>query len=229
MEQKFLDVSIDVKAVEPTGIFSGYASTFGGDPDAYGDIVQKGAFSDSLKKNGWGGNGIKLLWQHDSTAVIGVWKELVETEKGLKVTGELAVNTTLGKDAYELLKMGAINTLSIGFNIVEAEDDRQTKTRQLNKLDLFEISLVTFPANVSATIEQVKASISDVSEIRNIRELEKLLRSARGGFSQEAAKYLVKLFKQGYFKEREVSFDAEKLLEKLKSVSSKLQNSNKGE
>lgn len=185
MENKFLDFPAELKA-EESGYFKGYASTFGGAPDQGGDVVLPGAFANSLVKGGYGGRGVKMLWQHDSHNPIGVWDELVEDSKGLKVAGQLAIKATQGKDAYELMKMGALDGLSIGYDTVIAEAGKGKIKRYLKQLDLYEISPVTFAMNPRASITQVKAAIELA---QNEKELEEALREA--GMSNSAAKYMV--------------------------------------
>ena len=226
MNEKTLDVKMQIKELDAeTGVFVGFASTFGGSPDAYGDVIEKGAFTKTIKENGYGGNGIKMLWQHQISEPIGVWETVIETEKGLEVIGKIATGTSKGSDVYELLKVGAVNTLSIGYNEVDVE--KKEGFNLIKSVDLFEISLVTFPANSRATINQVKAVLeSDDSDTVNIRGLEKLLRDANG-FSREAAKYVIHKLKEGNFQNREV-LEAEKLLTELDKLGLKLSNLKKG-
>lgn len=168
---------IEVKE-DDTGamLIEGYGSTFGGEPDSYGDIVAKGAFSESLK-----GRKPKMLYQHDSRRIPGVWDEASEDSKGLYLKGHF-INTTLGRDAYEEAKSGALDSMSIGFYCRSAEYDEKKSIRTIKKADLFEVSLVTFPANSNALITGVKAA-----DITTIRQFEDFLRDA-GGFSREQAK-----------------------------------------
>lgn len=188
--KEYKDVAFDVKAedIDTQGFFKGYASTFGGPPDAYGDIIEEGAFAQSLTKGGRNGTGVRMLWQHDPKQPIGVWRELAENKKGLKVTGQLAIETQLGHDAYVLMKMGALDGLSIGYDVVEYEIDGKREQRLLKKVNLWEISPVTFPANTRSTITNVKGMIEEAD---NERDLERALREA--GLSINAAKYVVKL------------------------------------
>lgn len=200
-EYNVLDVPFEFetkgeKRVDDTGYFIGYASTFGGKPDSYGDVIAQGAFADSLGKNGANGLGVKMLWQHQTDKPIGVYTSLAENARGLRVEGQLALGTQLGREAYELMKMGALSSMSIGYNPIEWEDDSAKKTRLLKKVDLWEISLVTFPANTRATITHVKAVIE---EAKNERELEEALREV--GLSKSAALYIVKLCRPGLRRE----------------------------
>lgn len=202
MESKIMDFEFEAKGVSEEGVFSGYASTFGGSPDSHGDIIVEGAFRDSLIHGGRNGTGIAMLWQHDSAKPIGVWTGLAENARGLKVSGNLAINTSLGKDVYELMKMGAVKGLSIGFGIddydKDVEYDDKKRTRKLKKVNLWEISPVTFPANTRANITSVKSMIETA---QNERELEKALRDV---MSVSSAKYIVSLCKDKLFSLRDL-------------------------
>lgn len=96
-----------------------------------------------------------MLWQHNSDEPIGVWDNLSEDGKGLKGTGKFVMETARGREAYALLKAGAIRGLSIGYRELEAEPDGNN--RILKKLDLMEISVVSFPANRRANVTAVKS------------------------------------------------------------------------
>jgi len=110
---------------DEAGIFTGYGSTFGGKPDSYGDVIAKGAFSETLTKGGGSGLGVAMLWQHDMHRPIGTYLEMSENGKGLKLRGQLAINSSDGKDMFELMKLRAIKGLSIGFGAVESERDHE--------------------------------------------------------------------------------------------------------
>lgn len=173
---RFTDMQ--VKADGDALAIEGYGSTWGGEPDSYGDVVAKGAFKDSLKSR-----MPKMLYQHRSDKLCGVWEEAKEDGKGLYLNGRF-INTTVGRDAYEEAKSGALDSMSIGFRTLADEHSKDGKVRTLTKIDLFEVSLVTFPANGNALITGVK---DDVTVPATIREFEDLLRDA-GGFSREQAK-----------------------------------------
>jgi uncharacterized protein len=123
------------------GSFSGYASLFDR-IDLSRDRVRPGAFRASLARKG--AAGIRMLWQHDPAEPIGVWLSLVEDARGLLVQGRLA-SVTRAREARSLLAEGALDGLSIGFRIEKASTDPRTGIRDLTEIDLWEISLVTFP------------------------------------------------------------------------------------
>jgi len=122
----------------------------------------------------------KLLWQHNSNEPVGVYTRAIEDDHGLFVEGQLALKTSRGAEAYELLKIKAISGMSIGYNVIDSVFDKKTGISVLEKLDLWEISLVTFPANELATVQSVK----QLEEINSLADAEKFLREA-GGFFQD--------------------------------------------
>jgi uncharacterized protein len=145
-----------LKALGDDGAFAGYGSVFGV-ADAFADIVAPGAFARSLAEHASLGTQPAMLWQHDSRQPIGVWSGLREDAVGLQVAGRLALKTPGGAAAYELLRMGALNGLSIGYVAITSRIDEATRRRHLLDVDLWEVSLVTFPANPRARVTAVKA------------------------------------------------------------------------
>ncbi|WP_152045369.1 HK97 family phage prohead protease [Aureimonas psammosilenae] len=137
------------------GVIRGYASVFGA-ADLSGDEVAPGAFAASLMRRG--AEGIKMLWQHDPGRPIGVWTRVLEDRIGLYAEGRLALGTSGGRDAHELILAGALDGLSIGFRTERAErpearGPRGVK-RRLTRIDLWEISVVTFPMQERARITE---------------------------------------------------------------------------
>ena len=168
----------EIKA-EDEGIFSGYASTFG-NVDNGNDIVAKGAFTKSLAERP--ANKVKLLSQHKTDEPIGIFTEVFEDSKGLFVRGKLALGTQKGRETYELMKLGAIDGMSIGFRANPEKQiyNESKRTRTLKEVQLLEISLVTFPMNERAMVQSIKGE-------KSIREWETILRDA-GGLSRTEAK-----------------------------------------
>jgi HK97 family phage prohead protease len=144
---------LDLKSVSEDGSFVGYASLFGV-KDLGGDVVQPGAFTKSLKSKP--AAKVKMLRGHDTSEPIGVWTSIVEDARGLKAMGQLILTTVKGRETYELLKAGALDGLSIGYRTKKESFDRKNNVRNLNELELHEISVVTFPMLPSATISRVK-------------------------------------------------------------------------
>ena len=192
------NIAFELKATGDDGTVEGYGSVFGV-RDNYDDVIAAGAYLTSLAAHKKAGTMPAMLWQHDSSAPIGVWTEMVEDSKGLKIKGKLALDTVKGAEAHALLKMGAINGLSIGFISKQWTYDRETDVRTLTEVDLWEVSLVTFPANEKARITGVKAA--DVAGIKTIRQAEQALRDA--GFSADAAKALIAEVKRIALDERD--------------------------
>ena len=136
--------------VEGTSEIAGYASRFD-EADGGGDVVAPGAYCDSLARAAAEGRRIKLLWQHDPARVIGVWDEVREDERGLWVRGRLLSEVAQGREAAALVAAGALDGLSIGYSVrraVRGADGR----RRLLEIDLWEVSLVTFPMLASARV-----------------------------------------------------------------------------
>lgn len=201
MARKYIDVPFEKEDVQENGIFKGYGSTFGGKPDSYGDIIAPGAFSETLLKNGRGGMGVSMLWQHKSDEPIGVWTALSEDRRGLKLEGKLEIDSEFGKRIHGLMKMGALKGLSIGFDMPRDKNgkvdpstyeiDSKKNTRLLKRINLWEVSPVTFPANTRARITGVKS----IEEAKTEREMERILRDS--GLSKSDAVYLASLCKSG--------------------------------
>ena len=197
-------VKSEIKAIEnedeEEGAFEGYASVFE-KADLGNDVVKYGAFKKSLRKKG--AKAVKLLYQHKSDMPVGVFDSIKEDQHGLYVKGRMALKTQAGRDAFELMKMGALDGLSIGFkpNPKMTHYDKRTKKRVLEEVELMEISLVTFPMNQDARIRQVKGE--DVS----IREWEKGLRDAFS-LSRSESKMAAKAVHDA-FTQRDVEQDAE--------------------
>lgn len=150
-EFKFSEPGGDV----PAGTVEGYASVFGL-LDRGGDIVLAGAFKASLAAWKKKKAAPPMLWQHDPWQPVGVWPEIVEDEKGLKVKGALALDVPKAAEAAALIKAGAVRGLSIGYETLDYEIDRTTGIRRLKKVDLWEVSLVTFPMLSDAAVTGIK-------------------------------------------------------------------------
>jgi HK97 family phage prohead protease len=169
-------IPLDSKAVSDAGVIEGYASVFG-NVDSYGEIVEPGAFADSLVKNQRSGRKVKMLYQHDPHQPIGIWEDLAEDGKGLWVKGRLLVDESpKAREVHGLLKAGALDGLSIGYRTIESKPkDGKAGVISLTKLDLLENSIVTFAANERARVEVVK-SILDAGALPTVREFEGALR-----------------------------------------------------
>jgi HK97 family phage prohead protease len=141
------------------GVFEGYASLFGV-VDLGRDVVQPGAFRESLARRG--AAGVRMLWQHDPAQPLGAWLVLREDERGLFVRGRLNPGVAKARELLALLRQGAIDGLSIGYRPVLARTQARTGIRQLSRIDLWEISLVTFPLLPQARVASVKSALRDL-------------------------------------------------------------------
>lgn len=176
MKLNKISYPIELKFLAEEGVFEGYASVFE-HLDDQGDRVLKGAFIDSLKHWWHSGQLPKMLWQHDPTQPIGVWESLEEDGHGLRVKGRLLLDVQRGREAYALMKAVVLDSLSIGYRVLEARPGFKSGERLLSKLELHEISLVTFPANDRAKITQVKNLFNqDIDVIQRIYALVSLLK-----------------------------------------------------
>lgn len=162
----YKNLCLELKADE-NGTIEGYGSVFDVE-DLGGDIVAAGAFSGSLQS----GRKVKMLFQHDANAVVGVWDSVAEDGKGLRVKGRILTAIQAGKDAYELVKQGAIDSLSIGYHTLKSMD--RNGRRVIQQADVWEVSLVTFPMNEMARIDAVKAASM------SRRDMERLLTQDAG-------------------------------------------------
>jgi HK97 family phage prohead protease len=185
LKKKYFDCDFEVKSLNEDGTFEGYGSVFG-NIDSYGDIVVKGAFDKSLKALKSKNRMPALLWQHKSSEPVGIFTDAYEDEIGLYVKGKLALKTVRGQEAYELMKMGAISGMSIGFIVNVEEYDSKNNTSLLKEIDLWEVSLVTFPSNDSARVSSVKS----IDDCERMKDVESYLREA-GGFSKKEAEGII--------------------------------------
>ena len=180
-----LDMPLTVKSVSDTGEFEGYGSVFGVE-DSYGDVVVRGAFTASLERWAAKGRLPALLWQHNMSEPIGVYTEMREDETGLYVKGRLLIDADpLAKRAHGHMKAGSLSGLSIGYVLNDYDYDNQKDAFILKDIDLWEVSLVTFPANDEARISNVK-SLLERGETPPPSKVEKALREV--GFSGSQAK-----------------------------------------
>ncbi len=142
-----------ISGLTQDGSFVGYASLFGV-VDMGRDLVMPGAFRASLEKRG--AAGVKMLWQHDASQPLGVWTSIIEDARGLKVEGQLNLAVARAREIHALMRDGALDGLSIGFRTQSAVTDKSTGIRKLIRLDLWEVSIVTFPMLPQARVSAVK-------------------------------------------------------------------------
>src|SRR6056297_3773482 len=149
LEHKFCRMDDGLSVTEGTRI-EGYASLFG-DADRGGDVVARGAFETSLQRMAREGRRVRMLWQHDPAPPIGVWEEAREDARGLWVKGRLLDSVERGREAAALIEAGALDGLSIGYRTLRAAKNDKGQ-RLLTELELWEVSLVTFPMLPSARV-----------------------------------------------------------------------------
>lgn len=145
------------------GRIEGYACLFD-TVDLGRDLIERGAFTESLAMRGAG--GVRLLYQHDPSEPIGVWETIAEDGRGLYVRGRLALDVTRGREVMALVREGALDGLSIGFKAVLARTDPRSRVRRLSRIDLWEVSVVTFPMQPDARIAPALSSSSRTSHDR---------------------------------------------------------------
>ncbi len=142
------------RASATAGMFEGYASLFGR-ADMSGDVVMRGAFAKSLSQRGAG--GVRMLFQHDPNQVIGVWNAIYEDANGLFVRGRLLPEIQKSRELAALIWAGGLDGLSIGYKTRRALSKPNAQGRQLLDVDLWEISIVTFPMLPQARVSSVKS------------------------------------------------------------------------
>lgn len=215
------DFSLSLRATGDEGIIEGFGSVFGQE-DSYGDVVVPGAFAASLAEHRAAKTMPAMLWQHRQDQPIGVWEEMEEDQRGLRVKGRLAMDVAAAREAYALVKVGAISGLSIGFMTKEDDYDPKTNIRTVRAVDLWEVSLVTFPAAKSARVTRIKAAAVD--EILKPSDAERWLRDAAADVSKsQATAFVSRLLRMGAERrEAEIATEranqaAERLLRSLQS------------
>ncbi|MEL6587056.1 MAG: HK97 family phage prohead protease [Pseudomonadota bacterium] len=169
LEKKFARGETSVRLTDGAEI-SGYASWFGVE-DTGNDVVEAGAYCDSLARLAAEGRSVKMLWQHDPAQVIGVWDEVREDGRGLFVKGRLLPGVEKAREAAALIEAGALDGLSIGYTVKRAVKDIQGR-RLLKELELWEVSLVTFPMLPSARVGAKADPLRDVARAIEAARLE---------------------------------------------------------
>jgi uncharacterized protein len=228
-DPQYIEFKSEIKAYEDDeeddkkeyGEFEGYASVFE-NTDLGNDVIKTGAFRKSIRRRGK--KGVKLLYQHKSDMPIGVFDSIKEDDNGLYVKGRLALKSTAGRDAYELLKMGALDGMSIGFraNPESVTYDKRSRKRMIGEVDLMEISLVTFPMNPKATVMSVKGEVVSIREWENgMRDAFNLSRSE----AKMAAKAVHHVFEEKSNSERLQDMESKtELVDAIKNLTLTLKN-----
>lgn len=188
MKRKVRHFPYEVKEVDEEGHFSGYASVYNV-IDSYRERVAPGAFANTLRK--WAGRGRlpPALWQHRPAEPVGPFTKMIEDQRGLYTEGQLLVKDVVrAREARALMMSKTVDGMSIGFNSIVEEYDKTENLITLKEIDLWEVSIVTFPANSESLITEVRGMFEN-GKAPTIREIEEILRDA--GFSKTHAKALV--------------------------------------
>lgn len=170
MEHKFKNFS--VKALEENGSITGYFSTYDRIPDSYGDVVAKGAFTETIEKRKESGHPFPLCWNHDLNQIIGAVDSIEDDDHGPHMTAHF-FDSALAQEKRELVKSGVVYQFSFAYDVLEnglvtLEDG--TKANELRKLDLFEVSIVPIPANPRAEVTGIKSEEPEVKSGRRNRK-----------------------------------------------------------
>lgn len=163
METKFCPSEAPPLQVQGHAV-AGYASLFNL-RDRGGDMVLAGAYGASLKRLAARGDKVRMLWQHDPAQPIGVWDEVYEDARGLYVKGRLLPDVARAREIASLLAAGALDGLSIGYRTLRAEKLAQGG-RNLVEVELWEVSLVTFPMQMEARLDQKSDLTAQVARMR---------------------------------------------------------------
>lgn len=164
-----------IKSADDAGTISGYFSTYDRVPDSYGDVIAKGAFTETIRKRKESGHPFPLCWNHDLNQIIGFVDpaDIEDTEKGPLMKKASFFNTQLAQEKRELVKSGVVYQFSFAYEVLEAGPttlDDGVKANELKKLELFEVSIVPIPANPRAEVTDIKAgrrnSAKDADAIR---------------------------------------------------------------
>ena len=166
---------------DDAGKISGYFATYDRIPDSYGDVIAKGAFTETIAKRKESGHPFPLCWGHDLNQIIGAVypEDIEETDKGPLMTASF-FNSALAQEKRELVKAGVVYQFSFAYDVLEADLvtlEDGTKAQELRKLDLFEVSIVPIPANPRAEVTDIKSTVAE-AVVKIVPELdEKAMRA----------------------------------------------------
>lgn len=202
---KLRDFDFELKAANDGYSIEGYGSVFGV-VDSYREVVQPGAFKESLAEIKAKGRKLPMLWQHRSGEPIGVWDEMTEDSRGLYLKGSLIKGVQTAEEARLRAIAGAVTGLSIGYWVREDSHDQVERVTYLKRLDLVETSLVTFPANDESRVEAVKFMVAR-GTLPPIRDFETFLRREAGLSKSQAALVVTRGFAELVRRESAASDD----------------------
>jgi HK97 family phage prohead protease len=200
LERKFLDLkAAGIAVVAEDGLpvtVTGYGSTFDATPDCYGDLIAPGAYRATIADWMARSYAMPMLLEHGQ-ATVGKWLAMSEDAHGLLLRGELTPGHSVAADAAASLRHGAVTGLSIGFRPTEWQWDDKTGVRTLTGIDLYEVSLVSTPANSTARVTGVKALAEMGEAIQTTKDFERFLRDTLGWPRGLAKAVAVEGFKTG--------------------------------
>lgn len=185
-------VSFEVKSSdEDRGFFSAYVSTWTREPDSYGDVIARGAFTGTLAEWAESGFNIPVLWNHndfDPNMFLGHVTKAVEDDRGLYVDAVLDLDNPTAKQVYRTIKNRRVNHMSFAFRIKESEwiTEDGIEKHELRELELLEVSIVPHPANMDTSIESVKAAKSFTDDqLRVLKEFSDQLLAGKESHTSE--------------------------------------------
>ena len=187
--------NFDMKAAEDFGSISGYFSTYDRIPDSYGDVIARGAFTDTIKAREESGHPFPLCWNHDLDQIIGKVDSIEDTEKGPLMTASF-FDTPLAQEKREIVKSGVVYQFSFAYDVKDAAQvtlEDGTKANELRQIDLFEVSIVPIPANPRAEVTSIKSEEPEVKAGRRnskkdadaLKEAISLIQGVLGEFDEE--------------------------------------------
>ena len=201
-----------LKAVGDGNTVTALVTTFG-NKDSVGDVIEKGALDKYVKAFNSGKAGVlRMLKGHNRQDIIGKWNKLEITDKGVIATGELFVDTTIGKDVRVLIDKGVLNEVSIGFQATDYKFSDDEDGIVFKEIQLVEVSIVDKAANQSTSAVSIKSDDGSI----NPRALEQHLREA--DLSKSEAQSIVRIAKELFQSEREVQDEAMAMVKALKNL-----------
>lgn len=203
-----LTKSFEMKAKD-NGTIAGYFSTYEKTPDSYGDIIEPGAFTKTIEKRKESGHPFPLCWNHNFDSIIGVVDSVKEDEKGAFIEAHF-LDTDLAQDVRKFVQSGAVYQFSFAYDVLknrepDSEEKKNGVMNVLQEVEVFEISVVTVPANQNAVVTDVKSTEPELKVGRRNRKAD-----------EEVIKSVIKSLK-GLLSDEDIAEDEEEQEEKVNS------------